>query len=83
MMLLWWLGNLVLFVVILPIVVRLLRDVVSAATQIKAVADKLAAGGPVLVAHVDSVGALAETQQLVHETTAGLARYGAALDRIL
>jgi hypothetical protein len=56
---------------------------VEPAAEIKQTADQLAAAGPVLLGHLDSVGELATTQKLVHQTTAGLARYGAALDRIL
>jgi hypothetical protein len=82
-MLLWWIGNAVLLVVILPVVVRLLQGVVQPAAEIKQTADQLAATGPVLVNKLDPVPQLATTQQLVHQTTAGLARYGAALDRIL
>lgn len=82
-MLLWWIGNLVLLVVVVPVVVKLLLDVVKAAGQSKRLADALATGSPVLVRHLDGVGELVETQRLVHQTTAGLARYGAALDRIL
>jgi hypothetical protein len=82
-MILWWIGNLVLAAVIIPVVVALLRAVVEPAAEIKQTADQLAAAGPVLLGHLDSVGELATTQKLVHQTTAGLARYGAALDRIL
>ena len=82
-MLLWWIGNVVLLVVVVPVVVKLLLDVVAAGAQSKRIAAELALGGPVLVKHLDAVPALLETQQLVHDTTAGLARYGAALDRIL
>lgn len=82
-MLLWWLGNIVLLLVVVPIVVKLLLDVVAAAVRSRRVADDLAGAGPVLLRHLDAVPELVETQQLVHDTTAGLARYGAALDRIL
>ena len=76
-------GNIVLLVVVVPVVVKLLRDVVLAATAIKQTAAALDAAAPVLVRDLDAIPALLETQQLVHDTTAGLARYGAALDRIL
>ncbi|MGI8904134.1 MAG: hypothetical protein ACR2IP_10890 [Solirubrobacteraceae bacterium] len=82
-MFLWWLGNAVFLLVIVPVVVALLAGVVRPALQIKQVADQLAETGPLLVRHLDTVGELATTQNLVHETTAGLARYGAALDRVL
>jgi hypothetical protein len=79
----WWLGNIILLVVIVPVVVRLLRDVVLAATAINKTAGALDAAAPVLVRDLEPIPALLETQQLVADTTAGLARYGAALDRIL
>jgi hypothetical protein len=79
----WWLGNIVLAVVVVPVVVKLLRDVVLAATAINKTAGALDAAAPLLVGDLDAIPALLETQQLVADTTAGLARYGAALDRIL
>jgi hypothetical protein len=82
-MALWWICDGILFVLILPVVVALLQAVVRPAHEIGATAQALAAASPVLVEHLDSVIQLATTQQLVHETTAGLARYGAALDRVL
>ncbi|HEY5262529.1 MAG TPA: hypothetical protein VIJ33_10470 [Solirubrobacteraceae bacterium] len=82
-MLLWWIGNAVLLVVILPVVVLLLQGVVQPASEIKRTADQLASAGPVLVNYLDPVPQLTTTRQLVHQTTDGLARYGAALDRIL
>ena len=82
-MILWWLGNAVLLVVVVPVVVLLLQAVVKPAAEIKQTAEALAAAGPVLLDHLGAVGQLATTQELVHDTTAGLARYGAALDRIL
>jgi hypothetical protein len=81
-MLLWWIGNAVLLVVILPVVVRLLQGVMQPAAEIKRTAAQLASAGPTMVAHLESVRQLNTTQQLVHQTSAGLARYGAALDRI-
>ncbi len=79
----WIIGNIVLLVVIVPVVVLLLRDVVRPATEIKQTAAALAEAGPVLSTHLDHVIDFAQTQQLVHQTTAGLARYGAVLDRLL
>lgn len=79
----WWLGNVVLLVVVVPVVVRLLRDVVLAASAINKTAGALDGAAPVLVHDLEAIPALLETQKLVADTTAGLARYGAALDRIL
>ncbi len=82
-MFLWWIGNAALLLVIIPVVVALLRAAVEPAAEIKKTAEQLAAAGPVLLRQLDSVGELVTTRELVHQTTAGLARYGAALDRIL
>lgn len=82
-MVLWWIGNVVLLVVVLPVVLILLRRVILAAKEIEGTVDALAEGGPVLVSHLSGVPELLHTQELVHETSAGLARYGAALDKIL
>jgi hypothetical protein len=80
---LWWIGNAVLLAVVIPVVLRLLHGATQPAAEIEQTADKLAAAGPILLRHLDSVSELATTQDLVRQTTAGLARYGAALDRIL
>jgi hypothetical protein len=82
-MVLWWFLNVVLLAVIVPVVVLLLRGVVLVAVDIKRTTGALEVTAPVLVEYSDEIGQLAHTQELVHETTAGLARYGAALDRIL
>ncbi len=80
---LWTILNIVLLVVVVPVVVLLLRDVVRPATEIKQTAVALAEAGPVLSRHLDHVIDFAQTQQLVHQTVGGLARYGAVLDRLL
>lgn len=82
-MILWWIGDLVLFVVVVPVVVILLRRMITPAREINKTVDALAKAGPVLVSDLSGIPLLLRTQQLVHETTAGLARYGAALDEIL
>jgi len=82
-MLLWWIGDVVLLVVVAPVVVILLQRVFAAANQIDNNVDALAEAGPGQVSHLSGIPQLLETQQLVHETSAGLARYGAALDKIL
>ncbi|MGI8429121.1 MAG: hypothetical protein ACR2OB_07420 [Solirubrobacteraceae bacterium] len=68
---------------VVPIVVVLLQRVLQAARDINRVVDTLAVSGPKVVSDLGAVPQLLTTQNLVHETTAGLARYGAALDEIL
>ena len=80
---LWWIGNVVLLVVVLPIVVYLLRGVLGAAKSIvpsvRQIADTAAAGSKDL----DATALLLTTQDQVARTVAGVAEYGGSLDVIL
>jgi hypothetical protein len=82
-MTLWWIGDLLLLVVILPVVVYLLSGVLKAAQSIvpsvRQIADVAAAGSKDL----DAAALLLTTQQQVEQTVAGVANYGASLDVIL
>ena len=82
-MTLWWIGNIVLLVVILPVVVYLLRGVLDAARSIvpsvQGIATVAAAGSKDL----DAAPLLLTTQDQIERTVAGLADYGGSLDVIL
>ena len=82
-MTLWWIGNVVLLVVVLPIVVYLLRGVLNAAKRIvpsvHQIANVAAAGSKDL----DAAALLLTTQDQVERTVAGVANYGGSLDVIL
>ena len=82
-MTLWWIGDIVLLVVILPVVVYLLNGVLREARNIvpsvRGIADVAAAGSKDL----DSAALLLTTQDQVKQTVAGLANYGGSLDVIL
>ena len=82
-MILWWIGDVVLLVVVLPVVVYLLRGVLGAATSIvpsvQAIAKVAAAGSKDL----DAAALLLTTQDQVTKTVAGVANYGGSLDSIL
>jgi hypothetical protein len=82
-MTLWWIGNIVLLVVVLPIVVYLLRGVLEAAKAIvptvRGIATVAAAGSKDL----DAAPLLLTTQDQVTQTVAGIAGYGGSLDVIL
>lgn len=82
-MTLWWIGNIVLLAVVIPVVLVLMFRVLRPALQIKKQSESVAAVGGSIVTHLNGVNDLLETQRLVGETNAGLGRYGAALDRIL
>jgi len=82
-MTLWWIGDIVLLVVVVPIVLYLLNDVLSASKSIvpsvRKIADVTAAGSRDL----DAVPLLLTTQDQVRQTVAGVANYGGSLDVII
>ena len=82
-MTLWWIGNAVLLLAVLPVVVYLLNGVLQAARSIvpsvRQIADTAAAGSKDL----DAVPLLLTTQEQVRQTVAGVANYGGSLDVII
>ena len=82
-MTLWWIGNVVLLFVVVPVVVYLLHRVLSAAKSIvpsvQAIATVAAAGSKDL----DAAALLVTTHDQVKQTVAGVANYGGSLDIIL
>jgi hypothetical protein len=82
-MTLWWIGSLVLLLVVLPIVVVLLRGVLDAARSIvpsvERIADTAAAGS----SDLDAAALLLTTRDQVEQTVAGVAAYGGSLDVIV
>jgi hypothetical protein len=82
-MTLWWIGDVILLVVLLPVVVYLLNGVLKAAQSIvpsvRQIATVAAAGSKDL----DSAALLLTTQDQVTRTVAGVANYGGSLDVIL
>jgi hypothetical protein len=81
-MILWWIGNIVLLLVV-PVVIVLLQRVKKPVKEIKAGSDVLAGTSASLVVLLDAVDQLPKTRELVGQTGAGVSRYGAALDEIL
>lgn len=82
-MILWWIGNLVLALVIAPVVVFLLYSVLDAARTVRRTLEDIEEVGVKMVSDLGPVPELLKTESYVSQTTDGLARYGAALDEIL
>ena len=82
-MTLWWIGDIVLLVVVVPVVVYLLHGVLTTARSIvpsvRQIATVAAAGSKDL----DAVPLLLTTQDQVAQTVAGVANYGGSLDVII
>ncbi|MBA3327597.1 MAG: hypothetical protein H0T43_04770 [Solirubrobacterales bacterium] len=80
---LWWVGNLLLLVAVLPLLVVLLRAVLVAAQAVRRTVAEIAAVSTAMVTDLDPVAELDATRRFAGETSAGLVRYGRALDEIL
>ena len=82
-MILWWIGNIVLFAVVLPVVVYLLRGVLDAAKGIVPSAQQIAATAAAGSKDLDAAALLVTTRDQVQQTIAAAANYGGSLDVIL
>jgi hypothetical protein len=82
-MTLWWIGDIVLLVVVLPVVVYLLNRVLQAAKGIVPSVHRLAGAAAAGSKDLDATALLLTTQEQVRQTVAGVADYGGSLDVIL
>ena len=82
-MILWWIGDVVLLAVILPVVVYLLRGVLNAAKAIVPSVQEIAQVAAAGSKDLDAAALLLTTQDQVTKTVAGVANYGGSLDVIL
>jgi hypothetical protein len=82
-MTLWWIGDVILLVVLVPVVAYLLNGVLVAARSIvptvREIANVAAAGSKDL----DAAALLLTTRDQVAQTVSGVANYGSSLDVIL
>jgi hypothetical protein len=82
-MTLWWIGNAVLLLVIVPVVVVLLRGVLNAAKDTTRSVEALRPVTDAASKDLDAVELLNTTQEQVGQTVAVVANYGGSLDTIL
>lgn len=82
-MALWWIGNLVLAAVVIPIVLLLLRNLLQSVTRIGGEVDAILDGGVTVASQLDQVGYVVHTRDSVQQVRAGVAAYGVALDKLL
>jgi hypothetical protein len=82
-MTLWWIGDIVLLVVVLPVVVYLLNGVLQAARSIVPSVNEIAATASAGSKDLDAAALLLTTDQQVKDTVAGVANYGGSLDVIV
>ncbi len=83
-MALWWIGNAVLLVAVLPVVIYLLNRVLAAVERIRGATDEILAGGVALVGELNGVPeALATTDTTVNEVAVGAVRYAGSVAKLL
>jgi hypothetical protein len=82
-MTLWWIGDVLLIVVVLPVVVYLLKGVLDAARSIVPSVDRIAAAASAGSKDLDAVPLLLTTQERVKQTVEVVANYGGSLDTII
>ena len=82
-MTLFWIGSLLVLLVVLPVVILLLHGVLSAARSIEPSVDRIAAVTAEASKDLDAVPLLLTTQEHVKTTVEVVANYGGSLDVIL
>jgi hypothetical protein len=78
-----WIGDAILVLVVLPVVIYLLRGVLSAANSIVPSVTAIAGAATKGSADLDAVPLLLTTQERVGQTVGVVADYGGSLDVIL
>jgi hypothetical protein len=83
-MVLWWIGNAVLLLAVLPIVIFLLNRVLAAVERIRGATDEILTGGVALIGELDGVpDALATTDSTIKEVAVGAVRYAGSVAKLL
>jgi hypothetical protein len=83
-MVLWWIGNALLLLAVVPVLVALLNRVLAALERIRAAADDILAGGVALTGELDDVPeALAVTDRTINEVAVGAVRYAGSVAKLL
>lgn len=83
-MVLWWIGNLLLLLVVVPVLVALLNRVLAALERVRAASDDILTGGVALVGELDGVPeALAQTDETVEAIATGAVRYAGSVGKLL
>jgi hypothetical protein len=83
-MVLWWIGNVILLVAVLPVVIFLLNRVLAAVERIRAATDNILSGGVALIGELNGLpDALATTDETVKEVSVGAVRYAGSVAKLL
>jgi len=82
-MILYWIGDAILILVVVPVVVVLLDRVLSSARSIVSSVDRIASAAAAGSKDLDAVPLLLTTQEQVIRTVQTVANYGGSLDVII
>lgn len=81
---LWWIGNAVLLLVVVPVLVALLNRVLAALERIRGASDDILDAGVALTGELDGVPeALAQTDRTIHDVSVGATRYAGSVAKLL
>lgn len=81
---LWWIGNALLLLVVVPVLVALLNRVLAALERIRGASDEILAGGVGLIGEVENVPELlAVTDQTIEDVALGAVRYAGSVGKLL
>lgn len=83
-MVLWWIGNAILLLVVVPVLVALLNRVLAALERIRGASDDILAGGVALIGELNEVPELlATTDSTIREVSVGAVRYAGSVSKLL
>jgi hypothetical protein len=83
-MVLWWIGNAILLVVVVPVLIVVLNRVLAALERIRGASDDILSGGVALIGQVDDTPELlATTSRTVQEVSVGAVRYAGSVAKLL
>jgi hypothetical protein len=81
---LWWIGNAVLLLVVVPVLVALLNRVLAACERIRGASDQILGGGVGLIGELDKVpGLLGVTDKAIEDVSLGAVRYAGSVGKLL
>jgi hypothetical protein len=83
-MTLWWIGNAILLLVVVPVLVALLNRVLAALERIRGATEDILAGGVGLTGELDDVPELlAVTDNTIQDVATGAVRYAGSVGKLL
>jgi hypothetical protein len=81
---LWWIGNVLLLLVVVPVLVALLSRVLGALERIRAASDDVLAGGVAIVGELETTpDLLATTDTTIEAVADGAVRYADPVGKLL